>query len=164
MLFVKYDIHAPIDAVRQSLSENDKIISDERFDTSKGYPLIHTKENGEKIKMSCEFCGRARKDNAFLEGTYLLGNFFERDGVTTLKGIILTAPIYHSILILLFAFFIYRCFSLGGISIVPICLVIFSVFMFYDEFRKQKIIKRYIFRAFKNTFLKYNNKEKSERS
>ena len=163
MLFVKYDIHAPIDEVRSSLSENDKIVADERFDTSKGYPRIHIKEKGEKIKIGCEFCGRARKDNAFLEGTYLLGKFFEKDGVTTLKGIILTAPIYHSILILLFAFFIYKCISLGGISIVPICLVIFSVFMFYDEFRKQKIIKRYVFRAFKNTFLRYSNKEKSER-
>ena len=163
MLYVNYDIHAPVDEVRKSLVENDKIVADEKFDITKGFPKIHIKENGEKIKIKCEFCGRARKDNAFLEGTYLLGKFFERDGVTTLKGIILTAPIYHSILILLFAFFIYRCFSLGGISIVPICLVIFSVFMFYDEFRKQKIIKRYVFRAFKNTFLKTNNKEKSER-
>ena len=163
MLSVKYDIHAPIEEVRISLSENDKIVADERFDTSKGYPRIHIKEKGEKINIKCEFCGRNRKDNAFLEGTYLIGRFFEKEGVTTLKGIILTAPIYHSILILLFAFFIYKCISLGGISIVPFCLVIFSVFMFYDEFRKQKIIKRYVYRAFKNTFLRYSDKEKSER-
>ena len=44
MLFVNYDIHAPIDEVRASLKENDKIVDDERFDVSKGYPKIHIKE------------------------------------------------------------------------------------------------------------------------
>ena len=162
MQFVNYDIHAPIDEVRSSLADNDKIVKDEGFDTTKGYPRIHLKEKEEKIKITCEFCGRARKDNAFLEGTYFVGKFYQKDDVTTIKGIILTAPIYHTVLALLFAFFIYKCISLGGISIVPFCLVIFSVFMFYDEFRKQGIIKRYIFRAFKNTYLRFN-KEKSER-
>ena len=160
MLFVKYDIHASIEEVRASLSENDRIVEEENFDVSKGYPRIHVKENGGKVKVRCEFTGRARKDNGFLEGTYLLGRFFEKDGVTVMKGIILTAPIYHTVLLLLFLFFIYRCFVLGGISIVPICLVLFSFFMFYDEFRKQGIIKRYIFRAFKNTYLRLNKKKK----
>ena len=158
MLFVNYDIHARIDEVRLSLSENDKIVEDEKFDTSRGFPKIHIKENGEKIKIKCEYVGRTRKDNGFLEGTYFLGRFSEKNGVTSIKGVILTAPIYHSLLLLLFAFFVYRCFALGGISIVPICLVLFSIFMFKDEFKKQGIIKRYIFSAFKNTFLRINKK------
>ena len=159
MLFVNYDIHSSIENVRFSLSENDKIVEDEKLDTSKGYPKIHMRETGERVKIKCEFVGRAKKDNGFLEGTYFVGRFYEKEEVTHIKGIILTAPIYHTILALLFAFFVYRCFVLGGISIVPICLVLFSVFMFYDEFRKQKIIKRYIFRAFKNTFLRDKNKK-----
>ena len=161
MLFVKYDINESIDEVRKSLSENDKIVADEKFDISKGYPRIHIKEKGDRVKITCEFTGRARKDNAFLEGTYLIGHFSETAGKTSIKGIVLTAPIYHTILILLLAFFVYRCISLGGISIVPICLVLFSIFMFVDEFRKQGIIKRYVFRAFKNTYLRLNpNKTK----
>ncbi len=160
MLFVNYDIHGSIEEVKLSLSENDRIVEDEKFDTAKGYPKIHFKENGEKIKVRCEFTGRSRKDNGFLEGTYLIGRFFEKDGVTTIRGVILTAPIYHTVLAALFAFFVYRCFALGGISIVPICLVLFSVFMFLDEFKKQRIIKRYIFRAFKNTFLRLNKNKK----
>lgn len=159
MLFVNYDIHSSKESVKFSLSENDKIVDDEKFDTSKGYPKIHIRENGERVKIKCEFVGRAKKDNGFLEGTYFVGRFYEKDEITHMKGIILTAPIYHTILALLFAFFVYRCFALGGISLVPICLVIFSVFMFYDEFKKQNIIKRYIFRAFKNTFLREKNKK-----
>ena len=160
MLFVNYDIHAPLDEVRISLSENEKIVEDEKFDISKGYPKIILKEKGNKIKVRCEFTGRARKDNGFLEGTYFVGHFRERNDVTSMKGVILTAPIYHIILASLFIFFIYRCFALGGISVVPICLVLFSVFMLYDEFRKQGIIKRYIFRAFKNTYLRLNKNKK----
>ena len=160
MLFVNYDINAPIDEVRRSLAENDKIVLDEKFDTSKGFPKIHIKEKGERVKIKCEFCGRARKDNGFLEGTCLFGRFYESDGKTKMKGVILTAPIYHSVLALLFAFFIYKCISLGGISIVPICLVLFSVFMFLDEFKKQGIIKRYVFRAFKNTYLRLFDKNR----
>ena len=159
MLLIRYDIHAPIEEVRASLSDNKKIVDDERFDTSKGYPKIHINEKGEKIKIKCEFTGRARKDNGFLEGTYLVGRFYEKNGITSLKGIVLTAPIYHTVLLALFAFFIYKCISLGGFSIVPICLVLFSAFMFYDEFRKQGIIKKYVFRAFKNTYKRLANKK-----
>ena len=114
---------------------------------------------GEKIKIKCEYKGRARKDNGFLEGTYFFGRFYEKNGVTFMKGIILTAPIYHTVLLLLFAFFIYRCIALRGFSIIPISLVLFSVFMFFEEFKKQGIIKKYIFRAFKNTFLRLNKKK-----
>ena len=49
MLFVNYDINAPIDEVRRSLAENDKIVSDEKFDTSKGFPKIHIKEKNSPI-------------------------------------------------------------------------------------------------------------------
>ena len=41
-------------------------------------------------------------------------------------------------------------------NFVPIILFFFSIFMFKDEFRKQGIIKRYIFRSLKLTYLDKN--------
>lgn len=161
MKFVSYDIHAPRTEVLTSLRDNDKIVEQEKFDSSRGVPRIHIKvKEKDKIKITCEYTGRATNDNGFLEGTYFLGSIIEADGVTKLKGVILTAPIYHSILTILFVLFIYQCISVGGFSPVPIILLAFSIFMFKDEFRKQSIIKRYVFRAFKNTFARFNSKNK----
>ena len=152
MLFVNYDIHSTKESVLESLYENDLIVEQEKYDTKSGIPKMSVKQNGDKIKITCEFTGRATKDNAFLEGTYFVGKLTESGGVTALKGIILTAPIYHLILAIIFGLFIYQCISLGGFSPVPIILLVFSIFMFREEFKKQGIIKRYIFRAFKNTY------------
>ncbi len=158
MLFVNYDIHAKREELLSSLSENDLIVTQEKYDTSRGVPEIHIKQKGDKIKITCTFTGRNTKDNGFLEGTYFVGKISESDDKTALRGIILTAPIYHAILAIIFGLFIYQCISLGGFNPVPVILLIFSIFMFRDEFRKQKIIKRYIFRAFKNTFSRLNEK------
>ena len=160
MLFVNYDIHAGRAELMSSLAENDRIVEQEKYDTSKGVPKIHIKEKCDKIKITCTLTGGATKDNGFLEGTYFVGRLVESDGITALRGIILTAPIYHAILAIIFGLFIYQCISLGGFNPVPVVLLIFSIFMFRDEFKKQKIIKRYIFRAFKNTFAKISEKNK----
>ena len=154
MLFINYDIHASVEDVLSSLKENNIIVEQEKYDTKSGTPRMHVKQNGEKIKIGCEFTGRATKDNAFLEGTYFVGRLRQSGDVASLRGIILTAPIYHAILAIIFGLFIYQCISLGGFSPVPIILLAFSIFMFRDEFKKQGIIKRYIFRAFKNTYKK----------
>ena len=158
MLFVNYDIHASREELVSSLLENDRIVEQEKYDASKGVPKMNIKQKGDRVKITCSFTGGATKDNGFLEGTYFIGRLTESDGVSALRGIILTAPIYHAILAIIFALFIYQCISLGGFNPVPVILLIFSIFMFKDEFRKQKIIKRYIFRAFKNTFAKLNEK------
>lgn len=157
MQFISYDIHAPKNEVFASLYENDKIVEQEKFETSRGVPNIHIREKkNNKIKITCEFTGRATKDNGFLEGTYFIGRLSEADGVTKIKGIVLTAPIYHSIIAILFIYFVFQCIVLGGFSPIPIIALVFSFVMFRDEFKKQNIIKRYIFRAFKNTFSKMN--------
>lgn len=160
MLFVNYDIHAKREEVMSSLLENDRIVEQEKYDTSKGVPKIHIKEKGDRIKITCTYTGGNTKDNGFLEGTYFMGKMLESDGKTVMRGIILTAPIYHAVLAIIFCLFIYQCISLGGFNPVPVVLLVFSIFMFRDEFRKQKIIKRYIFRAFKNTFAKISEKNK----
>ena len=152
MTFVNYTINAPRDLVMKNLSANEEIVSLEKIDTSKGIPRLLIKDKGEKVKIKCEMLGRATKDNAFLEGTEFHGKIKEVDGKTYVNGVILTAPIYHSALILLFSFFIYRCITLGGISFTPIILLAFSLMMFMGEFKKQSIIKRFILRALKMTY------------
>lgn len=161
MRFVKYDIHAKRDDVLASLAENDKIVSQEKFDLSNGKPRIHIKEkSNNKVIIRCEYVGGRTKDNGFLEGTYFVGKLSEVDETTKISGIIITAPIYHSIIALLMSFFVYQCVVKSGFSPIPIIALVFSFIILRDEFRKQGIIKRYIFRALKNTFAKINSNEK----
>lgn len=163
MLFVKYDIHATAEEVLESLKDNDAIIEAEKLDVSSGKPRLHIKRDGERLRLQCEVVDGATRDRDFKLGTTFHGKIFERDGTTTIKGVILTAPIYHLILLILFGYFIYQCISLSGISVVPICLVIFDVVMFWREFKKQGIIKRFIFRALKITYQKKNPTRKKEK-
>ena len=85
-----------------------------------------------------------------------MGKLFSWGNEVALRGLIVTAPIYHLIIAALFAFFVSQCIIKGGFTPVPIILLIFSFFMFKDEFKKQSMIKKYIFRAFKNTYHKLN--------
>ena len=158
MKFVNYDIHAGKEQVSLSLAENDRIVDQEKFEYAKGKPRIHIIEKkNDKIKIKCEFVGGQTRDNGFLEGTYFWGSLREKDGITKISGIIVTAPIYHLIIAILCVFFVYQCIVKGGFSPVPIIALIFSFIILRDEFKKQAIIKRYIFRAFKNTFEKINS-------
>ena len=106
-------------------------------------------ETGGKIKIKCEYMGGATKDNAFIDGTVFRGKIIEKTGVTEIKGLITTAVIFHTILIAFFVAFVAVCIARQGFSIVPICLVIFDIFMYKDEFKKQGIIERYVYRAVK---------------
>ena len=156
MLFLNYKIRAEKEELLSVLRDNNLVVEEEKFDTRRGKPRMHIKEKGNILKIKCELTERATKDNGFLEGTYFLGKISEKCGTTRLFGVILTAPIYHFLFLLLFGFFIYQCIAVGGISPIPIILVVFDGFMFYDEFRKQGLIKRYIFRAFKITYRNRN--------
>ncbi len=157
MLFLNYKINAEKDELLAVIRDNNLVVEEEKFDTRRGKPRMHIKEKGNTLKIKCELTERPTRDNGFLEGTYFLGKVSVKNGATRLFGVILTAPIYHFLFILLFGFFIYQCIAVGGISPIPIILVIFDAFMFRDEFRKQGLIKRYVFRAFKIT---YRNKQK----
>ena len=152
MLFVNYKINAPKSEVLKNLLDTERVVSKEKYDTSFTTSKMHIKQNGDTIKIKCEYIGRQTKDNGFLQGTFLRAKIVEREGITCLRGVILTEPVYHLVMLLLFLFFIYQCVSLGGFSIVPICLLIFSIFMLKDEFKKQKLIDRYVLRAMKLTY------------
>lgn len=158
MLFVNYKIGASRDEVMSVMNDKNLVADDESFRTAKGRASIIIKERGEGVKMKCRMIDGPTKDNGFLEGTTFYGSVKERNGVTKVKGIVVTAPIYHFIIIALLVVLVIRCIALAAINPVPIILAIFSVFMLKDEYKKQGIIKRYIFKALKTTYRnKYPN-------
>ena len=57
MLFINYDIHASKDNVLESLYDNDLIVEQEKYDTKSGVPKMSVKQNGDKIKITCEYTG-----------------------------------------------------------------------------------------------------------
>ncbi len=149
MKFLKASINMPKDDILAVLSDSDFVNDKVKFASENIKPRMHLKAKEKRITLSCEMIGAPKKDNAFLEGTKFYGRITEKNGVTNVKGVILTAPIYHFIILCLLAVFIYQCFYLGGFSVVPICLLAFDIFMFKDEFKKQRLIYNYVFRAFR---------------
>ena len=133
-----------------SVIQNSELVNDRvKFDENKGRPRMTVKTNGDKIRIKCEMIGGPTKDNGFLEGTYFVGKLTENGGKTTLKGVVLTAPIYHTILALILMIYVYRCITLVAFNPVPIILLIFSLMLFRSEFEKQGTIERYLARAFR---------------
>lgn len=139
-----------LDVIRDADFVNDRV----KFDESKGKPVLHIKDNGKLVRMRCELIGGPTKDNGFLEGTYFCGKIAEKDESTIINGIIITAPIYHTLLLFLFAFYIYRCITLGGFNPLPLILMLFSILMFKKEFEKQGTIVKYLKRAIRKTEVK----------
>ena len=148
MKFIDVTYSGGAEEVLKLLSDNDRVNEGVNFDDSRGIPHMRIKrrENG-RFKMTCELVGGPTKDNGFLVGTYFSGKAIEKDGVTRIKGVITTAPIYHAILILLIGFFIFQCIRLGGFSVIPPVIVAFDIVMFWKEFKKQGYIERYLRRA-----------------
>ena len=98
MKFIKLESASSRDELL-SVIQNADIVNDRvKFDENKGKPIVHVKDNGSLIRIKCEMVGGPNKDNGFLEGTYFLGTLKEKNGTTRLRGVILTAPIYHTFL------------------------------------------------------------------
>ncbi len=129
--------------LKDNKAVNEKVI----FDEKSGTPLMHIKENEGKLKITCEMVNRPVKDNGFLVGTYFKGKISEENGITHIKGVILTAPIYHILWFSLLCVMIWQCFYNAAISAVPILCVAFEIIMFSGEFKKQGYIERYLSRA-----------------
>ena len=149
MKFIRYETKASKEELLSMLSDNDSLTAGVSSETKKGTPRMHVKEVGGKIKIKCEYIGGATKDNAFIDGTSFRGRITEKNGATELKGVISTAVIFHTVLALFFIAFIAVCIAKQGFSIVPVCLILFDIFMYKDEFKKQGIIESYIARAIK---------------
>lgn len=125
---------------------NDGVVFNEKYGTPRMSFRWGSDDTG-RFRMKCEMTGRATKDNAFLVGTVFYGRISEHDGEVTLRGFSVTSPLYHLCLIALLVFFVIRCIAVGGFSVVPLCLFVFSMAMFIPEFRKQGYMKRYLMRA-----------------
>ncbi len=149
MKFVNIRCQSNADELIAMLTDCEKTNRGVVFDEKLGTPIMRTIEKDGRVKIKCELNNRTTRDNGFLEGTYFRGSVRHCEGGCQVKGVILTAPVWHGILICMFIAFIVVCLSLGGFSPVPIILIIFDIAMFYTEFKKQGIIFRYILRAVK---------------
>ena len=138
------------DEVLSFIKDNNKVNDGVRFDDKYDRkPLMHIKENDGKLQIKCEMIGGPTKDNGFLAGTVFRGRITERDGVTTISGLITTSVIYHialfALIVLLFVqMFLYSAY---GLISVLVFAVGFELMFFKDEFKKQGYIKRYLERA-----------------
>ena len=150
MKLIKYKTDATADELVLMLSDNERVNKNVNISDKKGIPYIHCSRNGNKLKLTCEFKGGATKDNAFLSGTTALrAKIIEKNGETQLRGVITTAPIFHAFLFSLLLVSIVMCVVNTTFNVTPICLAVFDLFMYKDEFRKQGIIERYTLRAIK---------------
>ena len=149
MKIIKISSTASRDELMAMLEDNEAVNKNVTFQATKGTPHIHLREKGKRIRLTCEFVGGATKDNAFLDGTRFIGKITDDENGSTVKGVITTAPIFHAVLIALFAAFVVMCIIRQGFNVVPLCLVAFDVFMYWNEFKKQGIIERYLKRAVK---------------
>ena len=148
MKFINIEFSATRGEVVDMITNNELVNRNVRFDESLGKPLIKVKnKKRDKIKIFCEMIGGPSKDNGFVQGTSFRGKLVEKNGHTRLRGIITTEPVYHIAFLLLIALFVVQCFRMRGFSVIPPILVIFDIFMFKNEFKKQGYIKRYLYRA-----------------
>ena len=138
------------DEVLSFIKDNNKVNDGVRFDDKYDRkPLMHIKENDGKLRIKCEMIGGPTKDNGFLAGTVFRGRITERDGMTTISGLITTSVIYHIALLALIVLLFVQMFlySAYGLVSVLIFAVGFELMFFKDEFKKQGYIKRYLERA-----------------
>ncbi len=160
MIFINLKTQASKDELLSFVSDNKKVNSNVRFDDRKGTPFMHVKEKDSSLSIKCEMLGGPTKDNGFFIGTFFKGRIKEKNGETRLKGIILTAPIYHLVWFILLGVMIWQCILHVAISVLPILFVVFEIMMFSKEFKKQGYIKRYLLRAVTRLEKDIGNKSK----
>ena len=151
MKFVNIKCQNSKEELLSTIKDSEKTNRGVIFDKKLGTPIMRVVENGDTVKIKCELNNRATRDDGFMEGTYFRGKIKALDDGCEIKGVIVTAPIWHSILAILFLVFVCVCIFSGGFSPVPIILIAFDLVMFYTEFKKQGIIKRYLDRAVRIT-------------
>ena len=150
MKIIKVYSEASKEELIKSLNDRERTNKNIVFNDKRGTPMMKVKQKGETVTVTCEFVGGATRDNSFFEGTTKFrGRVTECEGGSVISGVITTAPIFHLFLLLLFVASVVAMIVMRGFNAVPICLIIFDIFMHKDEFRKQGIIARYISRAAK---------------
>ena len=147
MKFVSIKSSATEKDVVDALGNSEKVNERVQFDERRGRPLMKLKRKKNTLYISCEMIGGPAKDNGFIIGSFFLGKIKERENGTKIAGILMTAPIYHLVLLGFCVYFAIRSFEVGGIAPLPFIIAGTSLLFFKDEFKKQGIIKRYVHRA-----------------
>jgi len=147
MIFINLKTNASKEELVSFVSDNKKVNSNVRFDDKRGTPFMHVKEKNSRLHIKCEMMGGPSKDNGFFIGSFFSGRIVEKNGETRLRGMILTAPIYHLIWLAMLCIMIWQCIQYVAISVLPILFIAFEIMMFSKEFKKQGYIKRYLLRA-----------------
>lgn len=150
MKFINIKTDKSADALLSMIRDNARVNDGVKFaDKKGGKPFMHVKEKEGKLRIKCEMMGRPTRDNGFLMGTAFYGHITEKDGAATVKGVIVTSPIYHAVVLILAIALVIQMIYNSSISSIPILVfaVAFEFLFFTDEFRKQGYISRYIERA-----------------
>lgn len=149
MIFVNHRTKVPREALLSTIKDCNRVNERVKFDEKKGRPQMIVKERKRGFSMTCRFVGGENKDNGFIIGTVFLGKITEKNGVTRLRGVITTAPVFYIAIIGLLIYSIVYGIMIGGFNPVALIISIFSFLMFRGEFKKQGIIDRYLARAIK---------------
>ncbi len=150
MKFINIQTTKPAPEILSMLRDNTRVNEGVKFaDKKGGKPFMHVKEKEGKLRIKCEMMGRPTKDNGFLMGTAFYGRITEKDGETTLKGVIVTSPIYHAVVFILSIALILQMIYSSNVSSIPVLIfaAAFEIMFFSDEFKKQGYISRYLERA-----------------
>ena len=162
MKFINHKVKATQEETLSMLKNSEAVNKNVSFCKKRGKPSVTITEKNGKVRMKCEFVGGERKDGSLLGGTKFFGRVTERGEYTTVRGIVATDPIFHIALAIMCVVFVIMCIVRQGFNVVPVCLVIFDLLMYRDEFKKQGVIERYIARAVKR--LDLSKKEDSDRT
>ena len=150
MKHIKISTEHTKDEVLSFIKDNNKVNDGVKFnDKYGGKPLMHIKENNGKLRIKCEMIGRPTKDDGFLMGTVFRGKITERDGITTISGLITTSVIYHIALLALTVLLFVQMFTYSAYGLISVLIfaIGFEIMFFKDEFKKQGYIQRYLERA-----------------
>lgn len=150
MKFINIKTDKIADALLSMIRDNARVNDGVKFaDKKGGKPFMHVREKEGKLRIKCEMMGRPTRDNGFLMGTAFYGRITEKDGAAAVKGVIVTSPIYHAVVLMLAIALVIQMIYNSSISSIPILVfaVAFEFLFFTDEFRKQGYISRYIERA-----------------
>ena len=147
MKIIKVSAECDKESLLAAIKDSENTNKNVKFDEKRGRPVMFLKEKKKSITLTCKYVGGATRDNGFLVGTYFLGKVKEKDGRSTVSGVVWTAPIFHALLLCMLVAFIVQCIYMNGFSVIPLCALAFDVVLFWNEFAKQGIIGRYLSRA-----------------
>ena len=147
MKFVSISVPSTREEFLATVKDNRLVNEGVRFPEGQGAPTAEVKAGKSLVRIRCRMVGAASRDNGFLFGTALLGRIRERDGVTKLRGVIVTEPILHLLWLGILVYFVVTCIRLGAISPFPILLSLMFLLVFRSEYRKQEYLRRYLHRA-----------------